>query len=354
MVDEVIAAVREAVPVYRGGLDPTVREGVHVALGAFLTQISGGDAGLPGRDVYVRFGRAERRNGRSLEALLAAYRAGAQRAWRVFAEEGDRAGVDARDMYALAEGIFAFIDEISAASAEGHAFEESLVARELAEHRRRLLEAVLSDPQPPREELAPLVDAAEWELPERLAVLAYEPGPESERLPPEVVTGDVRGRSWALVGDPDAPGLRAEIERGLRGGSGGLGPGVAPPRAAESARRAELALTLAGPGELIVADERPVDMVLRIDASLATDLADRALAPLDELPDTQRARLMETLRAWLDAHGEARPAADQLHVHVQTVRYRLDRLRELMGDAALDDPERRLELALALRVREGG
>jgi DNA-binding PucR family transcriptional regulator len=62
---------------------------------------------------------------------------------------------------------------------------------------------------------------------------------------------------------------------------------------------------------------------------------------------------METLRAWLDAHGEARPAADRLHVHVQTVRYRLDRLRELMGDAALDDPERRLELALALRVRAG-
>jgi DNA-binding PucR family transcriptional regulator len=61
--------------------------------------------------------------------------------------------------------------------------------------------------------------------------------------------------------------------------------------------------------------------------------------------------MVETLAAWLDAHGEARPAADALHVHVQTVRYRLDRLREVLGDDALNDPERRLERALALRVR---
>jgi DNA-binding PucR family transcriptional regulator len=39
-------------------------------------------------------------------------------------------------------------------------------------------------------------------------------------------------------------------------------------------------------------------------------------------------------------------------VHVQTVRYRLGQLRELLG-AALDDPRGRLELALALRVRAG-
>ena len=39
-------------------------------------------------------------------------------------------------------------------------------------------------------------------------------------------------------------------------------------------------------------------------------------------------------------------------MHVQTVRYRLDRLRDLLGEA-LDDPEGRLELALALRVRDG-
>ena len=43
VVDEVIAAVQEAVPVYSGGLDPTVRNGVHVALDGFLELVEGGE-----------------------------------------------------------------------------------------------------------------------------------------------------------------------------------------------------------------------------------------------------------------------------------------------------------------------
>jgi DNA-binding PucR family transcriptional regulator len=40
-------------------------------------------------------------------------------------------------------------------------------------------------------------------------------------------------------------------------------------------------------------------------------------------------------------------------VHVQTVRYRVGQLRDVLGDA-LDDPRARLELALALRVAAEG
>ena len=349
VVDDVIAAVQEAVPVYRGGLDPTVRGGVRVALDAFLDLVSGGEPGLPGRDVYVRFGRAERRNGRSLDALLAAYRAGARRAWSGLADAGHRAGVDPRAMYTLAEAVFAFIDEISSASAEGHAFEEAVAAREIADRRRRLVEALLADPQPAAEEVAVLAAAAEWTVPAVLSVLAFDA--PAARWPVDVVVGEVGGRSWALVPDPEAPGRADELERALRGGRGGLGTVVAPARAPASSQRAALALEIAGEGELVVASERLLDLLMRADIGVSADLSARALAPLDALPDGQRSRLVETLSAWLDAHGEARPAADVLHVHVQTVRYRLDRLREVLGDDALDDPERRLELALALRVR---
>ena len=52
--------------------------------------------------------------------------------------------------------------------------------------------------------------------------------------------------------------------------------------------------------------------------------------------------------SWLDHQGEVARVAAELHVHPQTVRYRLARLRELFGDQ-LDDPEARFELALALR-----
>jgi DNA-binding PucR family transcriptional regulator len=42
--------------------------------------------------------------------------------------------------------------------------------------------------------------------------------------------------------------------------------------------------------------------------------------------------------------------AAELHLHPQTVRYRVARMRELLGDA-LDDPDARFELELALRAR---
>ena len=55
-------------------------------------------------------------------------------------------------------------------------------------------------------------------------------------------------------------------------------------------------------------------------------------------------------RAWL-AHQRHTPRiAAELHVHPQTVRYRILKLRELLGDA-IDTPGMRFELELALRAR---
>lgn len=108
-----------------------MRRGVRQALEGFIELVEGGDAAqLPGRRVYVSFGRAEARRGRSIEVLLAAYRAGAQVAWRGFAEAGEVAGLPPGDLYTLAEALFAYIDELSAASAEGVAQEQTVAARE--------------------------------------------------------------------------------------------------------------------------------------------------------------------------------------------------------------------------------
>jgi hypothetical protein len=352
LVDEVIDAVQAAVPEYEA-LDPVVTRGVRVALDGFLDLVAGGDeTRLPGRDVYERFGQAEVRNGRSLDALLTAYRAGARVAWRGFAAAGHEAGVDPEALYTLAEAIFAYIDEISAASAEGHAREQSAAAREQQERRRRLVDALLREPQPA--EVAQLAQAAGWELPGRVAALAFD-GDASERVDARLaafaLVARIEGVGWAFVPDPFAPGRRAELERALDGAAAAIGPEVVPAETARSARRARLALGLesAGSGELIVADDHLLDLILGRDEELSRELAQRRLAPLDALPSSARERLLDTLRAWLDAHGEARPAAAALHVHVQTVRYRLGQLRDLLGDS-LDDPDARLELALALRV----
>ena len=345
LVDEVIASVQAAVPVYRV-LDRNVRTGVRQALDGFIElSDSGATTRIPGREVYVQFGRGEARNGRPLDALLQAYRVGAQTAWRGVAAAGDRAGVEPRLLYRLAETIFAYIDEISSASAEGHAIEQSLAAREEQERRRRLVEALLADPQPA--DLPRLAHEAGWEMPARVAVLAFDPRATEQvaaRLPAPALVASGCG----VIPDPDGPGRHDELRRALRDTRGALGPSVGIDDAAESARRARLALEADG-GAFTLADDHLLELILARDPRLASDLARRRLAPLDELPPGQRERLVETLRAWLDAQGEARPAADRLHVHVQTVRYRLGQLRDVLGDA-LDDPQARLELALALRI----
>jgi hypothetical protein len=354
LVDEVIAAVGAAVPEYEGQLDANVRRGVQQGLEGFLQLVAGDDTvRLPGREVYVAFGRGEWRAGRSLEALLAAYRAGAQVAWRELSATGDARGLPPRTLYTLAEAIFAYIDEISAASAEGFAQQQSAAARELGERRRRLLELLLDAPAANASAVEAAAADAEWELPRRLAALAVAGGQAarvSRRLP-DALLGSVDGMDWALVPDPARPGRRAEIEETVGAAGAALGPTVSWRSAPESARRAALAMALVRDGGFVVADERLLDLMIAADPALASDLARAALAPLDALSDGARERLRETLAAWLDAQGHARTAAESLHVHVQTLRYRLGRLRDVFGDA-LDDPRKRLELALALRIED--
>jgi PucR C-terminal helix-turn-helix domain len=358
LAGRVIAAVQETVPAYEGALDPNVRQGVDQALEGLLELVASGEgAQLPGRQVYISFGRAEARSGRSLEALLAAYRAGARVAWRGFAEAGDRAGLEPRTLYTLAEAVFAYIDEISAASAEGFAQQQSAAAGERHERRRRLLELLLREPHADTATVKQAAQAAQWDLPDRLAALAFDaPDPDrlARRVRSPVLAAGLDGVSWALVADPDGPGRRAELEAALRGGPAALGPTVPWREAAESARRAKLALVLAQQSHagLVVADERLLDLLLLRDPALAAELARRRLEPLESLPTATRQRLRATLEAWLDAQGHARTAAERLHVHVQTLRYRLGQLREILGEA-LDDPQCRLELALALRIDPG-
>lgn len=359
LVDEVMTAVHVAVPEYEEPrLDETVRVGVRQGLEGFLELVAGGDeAQIPGRQVYINFGRAEARAGRSLEALLAAYRAGAQVAWRGLADAGDRAGLEPRALYTLAEGVFAYIDEISAASAEGVAEEQFAAAGRQRERRLRLLELLLRDPPADPAEVEDAARAADWDLPPLLGALAFEganPDDLARRLTAPLLVGEIDGANWALLADPDGPGTRAELEAGLRGAPAALGPAVPWQETARSAERAALALPLArAPAEddgIVIADDRLLDLLLVRDAALASELAERALAPLDQLPGATRERLRATLQAWLDSHGHARSAAEMLHVHVQTLRYRLAQLQDVFGDEVLDDPEGRLELALALRI----
>ena len=354
LADEIVAAVGEGVPAYRGqlrgGYGRNIRAGVEQALAGFVELVaSGARADLPGRAVYVALGAGELREGRSLESLLAAYRLGARIAWRGLIDAGEAAGVPPATMYRTAEALFAYIDELSAASAEGYAREQSRRAGEREARRRALLERLLTAPTAAPEEVAELASGAEWSPPARVAALAWaaEDGERvARRLPADALVAPWEDALVALVGDPEAPGLDEVLTAALGERSAALGPAVELERAGESARRALATLNLGAPGLRRAQDHAP-ELLLAADPGVAADLAARRLAPLDGLRPTARARLTATLAAWLEHQGDVRATAEALHVHVQTVRYRLAQLREVFGDT-LDDGRGRLELALAL------
>ncbi|MFF5232459.1 helix-turn-helix domain-containing protein [Dactylosporangium sp. NPDC000521] len=59
--------------------------------------------------------------------------------------------------------------------------------------------------------------------------------------------------------------------------------------------------------------------------------------------------LVDTLRAWLDAFGDAVAAAAAMYVHPNTFRYRLRRVAEV-GPLDLHDPDARFAAMLELRL----
>jgi DNA-binding PucR family transcriptional regulator len=157
-----------------------------------------------------------------------------------------------------------------------------------------------------------------------------------------------------LVPDPDGPGRRADLERAVAQADAvaGLGITVGWPEAAASFDRAKAVLALTdGRTGLVTARDRAGELLLAGDPVLAGGLARDRLAPLDGLAEGARARLTETLDAWLSEQGRPGAVARRLSIHPQTARYRIGRLRDLFG-ARLDDPEERFWLQVALRVRE--
>ena len=407
LADEMIAAISLEVPDYARAMEGTfgqlVRLGVEVALNRFIDMVADPGADVTrARDTYVNLGRGEFHAGRSLDALLAAYRVGARLAWRRFVEAGTAGRLPPDAIYSLGEAIFAYIDEISAESADGYAEEQSAAAGESQRRRRRLIRLLAQDPPASQEAIRTAAQAAAWPLPRRARRargggrrdrgrrrggrraarrrragarrgdrrgdrdaagaaarrrrdrrrgrrpgLRVRPRPRRPRTAAPDRRGD-RRRGRAAVA---RPGRSSRRRRGC--GPVAIGPTVPWHEAAASVRRAAAAFRLAAgggiDGPLVVAEQHLATLLLAADRGLAADLAASRLAPLAQLADGPRARLTETLRAWLDRPGQVQAVAAELGVHPQTVRYRLRQLRELFG-TRLEDPEARFELSLALRV----
>lgn len=380
VADEAVVAIIAEVPSYRGPLTgqrgQRIQEAVQLALDVFLTLArgSGGDEAVVARVTKEAYnlGRGEARSGRSMEALLGAYRIGARVSWRALSREAVAGGMPAAQVGQFAESVFAFIDDLSAASVAGHTDELQTSGRVRDRLLERLARAFAAGAD--RDELTERAERAAWLPPETLTAVLLPTGQASAlliRLDQRTlhVTGDVAGLDddTSLLLVPDATGAaRHTLRSHLAGRAAVLGP-ARPWHAAHSsiarARRATPLLPLparAGPprgrdgatppGETFVdTEERLVDLVLLADPEAYADLRSRVLVPLDGQRPATRVRLEETLRAWLLLRGRRELVAQALFVHPQTVRYRMGQLRELFGET-LDNPDGSLALTVALAL----
>jgi hypothetical protein len=358
--DEIVAAVRAEVPEYArpltGRFGLKITEGVSVALAQFVDLI-GRDEGLEDVRVYRALGQLEHREGRTLAALQSAYQVGTRTMWRRLAEGPTARQLPAEVIFSLAEALFSYVEQISAASVAGWADEEADRAGSLQRRRHTLVELRARRPPASPAEVEPAAAAAGWMLPTRLAALVVEDATAVAARVPGAVGADLDPVGVVLVPAADRTGWLERVRAGLGDRRGVLGPVTEPAGAHRSIDRARAAWPLHAAGlldpetgrTLVRADDHLLALLMAAEPELAADLRERALSPLRALPAGSLARGEQTLRAWLDAHGDVATAAAALHVHPQTVRYRLTQLRETFGDA-LDDPAARLELALALRT----
>ncbi len=361
VAERVVTVIIDEVPSYEdafsGSMGETIRNAVQLALGGFLSLAAGRRGSdprtpaAPAVEGAYQLGRGEARSGRSTDALLSAYRIGARVSWHEMSTTAVQNGLDAETLVSFAELVFAYIDELSAASVAGHTDELATTGRVRQRMQERIAHHLLTGAPP--ETVLKAAERAEWKAPTTLTAVIV---PESQVRP---VLSELSSRTLqaaeapdlddaALLLVPDAHGRRrAALLRAIKDRDAIAGPPRPWLDAASSYARALRAHALElGPDT----EARLTELVLTADPEALADLRAQALAPLAGVRPSSADKLADTLRAWLLHHGRRDAVAESLFVHPQTVRYRMGQLRDLYGDK-LDDPEFVLLLTVALGTR---
>jgi hypothetical protein len=378
LATEIIDEVAAQVPEYAWRADPERRAAVVDAarrtVAEFADLVGGTATGWPRHmlDLFGEAGAQEARAGRGLDQLQSALRAGARAVLRWLAVQSERLRLPRSVYRAFAEAVFASLDEFAAAAAEGHRRELARQGGDRARHRVRLLSLLTTDPPVAPEAIADAAAQADWTVPRTMAALVFaplrqganEPGdphdeePAPPSLPAEVLADPRGARPWGIVPDPDRPGGLPFLTDLPHPWVTVVGPTVAAGEAGTSLHWARQTLTLMergiiarrpGDGPVVHwADHLPT-LVLFQREELPRMMAERLLAPLLDLRPREAERLGGTLLACLQHGFNIKGAAKALHVHPQTVRYRINQLQGLFGDA-LYATDRRLEMEMALHA----
>ncbi|WP_433786241.1 PucR family transcriptional regulator [Actinomycetospora sp. CA-101289] len=360
--EDVYAAL--GVPV-RDDLRATCR----ASLERLLTQLAGDlPPGVDAAALTVDTGERRARQGVPLEVVLRAYRQCGRLVWarmREVSRERFAGRYDAA-LLVVADDVWRILDASSDRLVDAYRREEARLRGLELGRRWAVLEGLLAgrgrDPAVARD-AARLLDVPE-DAPLCCVVAPTGDGDGDGRndplpAPSEALAGLAssvwHARSGEVVGvvvpgDAGAlPAVIAALSRRARGPVG-VSPPVAGLGELDVAHRwARLAARTLPAGTATVAglDERLPEALLAEAPDLGPRLRRVALGDLLDLPTAERATLLATLRAVLDADGSPSRAATALYCHRNTVMYRLARIETLTG-RRLADARDRLLLGLAL------
>lgn len=364
LAEDMVEEIGQAVPEYRPLLDGPYRtvllHSVQQNLTTFVEQVADPAASTAQRDEMCRrLGRFEAHEGRGLHCLQSAMRTSARVGLRRANSVGTRYNLPASLIVAFADAVFSYTDVIESLCREGYVEAKGARADEGESQRGRLLRLILAGPAVAHPSLTDLARRIGWAVPEEVTLVALAPTGERRPLRIRGLDADVLvdledRRPHLLVPGCVDEARAAMLERALEGQRAVVGVTVPLGGAADSLRWARQTQGLAESGvvqeaDLIRCEEHLVTLWLLGDSALAERLATRQLAPLAGLTAGQRDRLVDTLRTWLTTRGTAAHMAELLHLHPQTVRYRMRALKKVLG-AQLGDPEQRFATEMALRA----
>jgi hypothetical protein len=364
VAEQTAAAVIVEVPGYAGTLGAEmgakISDAVRMALLGFLELAARpwhphpGTPLAPTLDAAYSLGRGEARSGRTVDALLTAYRVGARVAWRELAAAAAAHRMPVTTMARFADLMFAYIDELSAASVAGHTDELSTTGRVRERYLEQLCQHLLAGEE--ADVLVASAVRAGWPVPTTLTAvllpLDQVPGAVAllpgSTLQPREDRPDLAPDTVSLLVPDQAGAERRQLLRTLADRRAVVGPARPWMQARSSFHRAVRASgLLSTPLGVVDTDAHLADLVLTADPEARADLRARVLAPLADLNPATAERLTRTLRSWLLHQGRRDEVAAELFVHAQTVRYRMSQVRDLYGDR-WHDPQTVLELTIAL------
>jgi hypothetical protein len=334
IVDDLVAAARSASPVVAQLPVEESRRHVAVLLAAGLAAFEGAEPSERDFAEATRLGADRAAQGVPLAGLLAGIQAGRTRALQIAIERGRAAAVPDDTLVQVLLELDGYTAALERHVIEGHHAAERELARSAQEARARALRRVLTgQPRPD--------DAARLGL-DRDRRYHVVVGPAAGRLPGGPVA-TVDGWPAGLVTRAPATGDELLV----------VAPAAPLARAPAMYRLCVLACRAAArtgaTGNHGLADLAGA-AALEAQPVLAGLVCDALLGDLDPADEFHR-ELAGTALAYLDHGQRLDQAAAALHVHPNTVRYRLRRLGEIAGPAAAGvDGGRRLTVLEALRL----